>query len=73
MWVNGGVFHWLAIPLSFVLVPVSVFVSHSMIPVVIRASKEDDDRDVYLNINLSHEMVSLVQLLAMPQYCRYNN
>lgn len=60
MWVNGGIFHWLSIPLSFVLVPVSVLVSHLMTPVIIRGSKEDDDRDAYLNINLSHEMVSLV-------------
>ncbi len=57
MWVNGGIFHWLSIPLSFVVVPVSVLVSRSMIPVIIRGSKEDDDRDVPLNINLAHEMV----------------
>ena len=61
MWVNGGIFHWLSIPLSFIVVPISVLVSRLMIPVIIRGSKEDDDRDVPLNINLAHEMVSLVQ------------
>mmetsp|Transcript_412 Transcript_412/g.891 ORF Transcript_412/g.891 Transcript_412/m.891 type:complete len:291 (-) Transcript_412:89-961(-) len=61
MWVNGSIFHWLAIPLSFVVVPVSVFISHTMIPVAIR-TKQDDDRDVYLNINLSHEMWADVKL-----------
>lgn len=62
LWVSGGVFHWLALPLSFVLVPISVFISHSMTPVAIRTSKEDDGQDLYLNINLSHEMWADVKL-----------
>lgn len=52
LWASGGIFHWLALPLSFVIVPISVFISHSMIPVVIRINGEE----LYLNINLSHEM-----------------
>ena len=34
-----------------------------MIPVAIKSPKEDDEQDLYLNINLSHEMVS--QITAM--------
>ena len=60
LWTSGGTFHWLALPLSFILVPISVFMSRHMIPVAIRAPKNDGEQDLYLNINLSHETVSEV-------------
>jgi len=63
LWSSGGNFHWLALPLSFVLVPVTVFMSRCMIPVAIRSPKEHGEQDLYLNINLSQEMVSHVTVM----------
>ena len=58
LWVCGGVFHWLALPLSFIVVPLNVIISHAMTPIAIRIPGKDDEEDLYLNVNLSHEVVS---------------
>ena len=65
LWVCGGSFHWLALPLSFFLVPVNVLISHCMTPIAIGTPGEDDEQDLYLNVNLSHEMVSSVEVRHM--------
>eukprot|EP00536_Pseudo-nitzschia_multiseries_P001972 jgi/Psemu1/322329/estExt_fgenesh1_pg.C_260036 len=62
MWVSGGSFHWLSLPLSFFIVAVSAIISHLMTPVSIKSLGEDDKPDLYLNVNLSHEMWEDVKL-----------
>lgn len=62
LWVCGGVFHWLALPLSFIVVPLNVIISHAMTPIAIRIPGKDDEEDLYLNVNLSHEVWADIKL-----------
>jgi hypothetical protein len=60
-WGCGGVFQWLAVPLSGIIIILNVLLSRWMTPISIENSgDEDDEKYLYLNINLSHEMVSSV-------------
>ena len=60
-WGCGGVFHWLAVPLSGIIIILNVLLSRWMTPISIEnLGDEDDEKYLYLNINLSHEMVSSV-------------
>mmetsp|Transcript_26316 Transcript_26316/g.72312 ORF Transcript_26316/g.72312 Transcript_26316/m.72312 type:complete len:141 (-) Transcript_26316:1236-1658(-) len=62
MWVCGGAFHWLSFPLSLFVVPANALTSRLLTPVAIRAPGEDDEPDLYLNINVSHELVSHISM-----------
>mmetsp|Transcript_34317 Transcript_34317/g.38417 ORF Transcript_34317/g.38417 Transcript_34317/m.38417 type:complete len:298 (-) Transcript_34317:818-1711(-) len=68
-WGCGGVFHWLAIPLSGIVIILNVFLSRWMTPISILG--EDDEKSLYLNINLSHEMWRDVTFFNPTPYAPY--
>jgi hypothetical protein len=59
MWTTEG-FHFLALPLSGVVVTVNVFLSRWMTPISIRFHGKDE-KDLYLNLNMAHELWTDIQ------------
>jgi hypothetical protein len=70
-WGCGGIFHWLSVPLSGIIIILNVVLSRWMTPISIENLEDEDDEEkyLYLNINLSHEMVSNSVEKCMYMYC----
>jgi hypothetical protein len=73
-WGCGNEIQFLALPLSACVIILNVLLSRCMTPISIEKSlKDDDDKctSIYLNINLSHEMVRFCMKLVYHEFQWY--